>query len=130
MEPCRYAIMMRLGVGISDFKKIIESNNFYVDKSLLIKDLIDFNDEVTLITRPRRFGKTLNLDMLRSFFSLEHKATSSTRKALSLPSMFRSAISKSRVSGKLSAFTKTFSAISSISRVFRESSNSFLRCLT
>jgi hypothetical protein len=65
--------MMRLGVGISDFKKIIESNNFYADKSLLIKDLIDFNDEVTLITRPRRFGKTLNLEMLRYFFSLKHK---------------------------------------------------------
>jgi hypothetical protein len=43
------------------------------DKSLFIKDLIDFNDEVTLITRPRRFGKTLNLDMLRYFFSLDHK---------------------------------------------------------
>jgi hypothetical protein len=64
---------MRLVVGISDFKKIIESNNFYADKSLLIKDLIDSNDEVTLITRPRRFGKTLNLQMLRYFFSLEHK---------------------------------------------------------
>lgn len=66
--------MFKVGVGISDFKKIIEGDNFYADKSLLIKDLIDFNDEVTLITRPRRFGKTLNLDMLRYFYSLEHKA--------------------------------------------------------
>lgn len=65
--------MIRVGVGISDFKEIIETNNFYADKSLLIKDLIDFNDKVTLITRPRRFGKTLNLDMLRYFFSHKHK---------------------------------------------------------
>ncbi len=47
--------MPKIGTGISDFRKIIETNNFYADKSLLIKDLIDLNDEVTLITRPRRF---------------------------------------------------------------------------
>jgi hypothetical protein len=65
--------MLKIGTGISDFREIIETNNFYADKSLLIKDLIDLNDKVTLITRPRRFGKTLNIDMLRYFFSLEHK---------------------------------------------------------
>ncbi len=59
---------MRLPVGQSDFKKIIDSDFDFVDKSLMIKDIID-DDEVILITRPRRFGKTLNLSMLRYFFA-------------------------------------------------------------
>ena len=57
-----------LPIGISDYKKIIEGRYYYIDKTLLIKELIEQGGEVTLITRPRRFGKTLNLSMLRYFF--------------------------------------------------------------
>lgn len=54
--------------GIDNFKEIIDINAYYVDKSLLIKELIDCNDKIVLITRPRRFGKTLNMSMLKYFF--------------------------------------------------------------
>lgn len=57
-----------LPIGIDDFKKIMMGNYFYVDKTLLIKELMDMKGEVNLFTRPRRFGKTLNLSMLRYFF--------------------------------------------------------------
>ena len=58
-----------VGIGIQDFEKIIERNVFYVDKTLFIKEWWEKNDDVTLITRPRRFGKTLNMSMLDYFFS-------------------------------------------------------------
>lgn len=64
----------KIEIGISNFKQVIEENHFYVDKSLFISDLLDSNDPVTLITRPRGFGKSLNLDMLRCFFDLTHKS--------------------------------------------------------
>ena len=54
-------------IGVSDFKKAT-TDYYYVDKTLLIKDFIDNKSEVTLFTRPRRFGKSLNMDMLRVFF--------------------------------------------------------------
>lgn len=54
--------------GIDNFKKLIDSNGYYVDKTLLIKELIDRPDQIVLITRPRRFGKTLNMSMLKYFF--------------------------------------------------------------
>ena len=57
-----------LPIGIDDFKKLIENGCYYVDKSLWIKDLLDRKSEASLFTRPRRFGKTLNLSMLRYFF--------------------------------------------------------------
>lgn len=60
--------MKQLLLGVSDFKKTIENNGFYVDKTLLIKELIDNGAEVTLIPRPRRFGKTINMSMLHYFF--------------------------------------------------------------
>ena len=56
-----------LPIGVADFKKAT-SDYYYVDKTLLIRDFIDTKSEVTLFTRPRRFGKTLNMDMLRVFF--------------------------------------------------------------
>ncbi len=59
----------QLPIGYSNFKDIIEGGYYYVDKSLFIKDVID-SGLVTLITRPRRFGKTLNLSMLRYFYDL------------------------------------------------------------
>lgn len=61
---------MQLPVGESDFESIIDNNFNFVDKSLFIRDIIQ-GHQVTLITRPRRFGKTLNLSMLRYFFSAE-----------------------------------------------------------
>jgi len=57
-----------LPVGIDDYKKLIEQNYYYVDKTLFIKELLDNLAEVNLFTRPRRFGKTLNLSMLKYFF--------------------------------------------------------------
>lgn len=62
---------MKLPIGQSDFRKIIDGQLNFVDKSLLIKDLIDDSAEAILITRPRRFGKTLNLSMLQHFFAAE-----------------------------------------------------------
>lgn len=61
--------MKRLPIGISDFKQVIEENNYFVDKSMLIEELINSNAQVTLLPRPRRFGKTLNLSMLKYFFN-------------------------------------------------------------
>ena len=61
-----------VGIGIQDFEKLITSNSFYVDKTSFIKEWWENNDEVTLITRPRRFGKTLTMDMIRRFFSVEY----------------------------------------------------------
>jgi len=58
----------KLAIGISDFKMLIDNNCYYVDKSLLIKELLDDGSGVVLLPRPRRFGKTLNLSMLRYFF--------------------------------------------------------------
>ena len=57
-----------LPIGIDDFEEIILKKNYYVDKTMLIKDLLDKMGKVNLFTRPRRFGKTLNLSMLKYFF--------------------------------------------------------------
>jgi len=58
----------KLNIGISDFQKLRTNPSYYIDKSLFIKDVIDNSHEVLLITRPRRFGKTLNMSMLQYFF--------------------------------------------------------------
>ncbi len=60
--------MKELNLGHSDFKNIIENDNYFVDKSLLIEELIKTQQNVLLFPRPRRFGKTLNLSMLKYFF--------------------------------------------------------------
>lgn len=57
-----------LPIGVDDFSKVIQGAYYYVDKTLLIKELLDRKGEVNLFTRPRRFGKTLNISMLRYFF--------------------------------------------------------------
>jgi len=62
--------MKKLDIGNSDFKSIIENNNYFVDKSLFIKEVIDNQSLVILLPRPRRFGKTLNLSMLQYFFDI------------------------------------------------------------
>lgn len=55
-------------IGIEDFKEMIDRNCYLVDKTLLIKDILDAGAKVTLFTRPRRFGKTLNMSMLKRYF--------------------------------------------------------------
>ncbi|NRY60081.1 AAA family ATPase [Clostridium beijerinckii] len=60
-------------IGTSDFKKLIEGKNYFVDKSLLIKEFIENSADIILTPRPRRFGKTLNLSMLRYFFDIKTK---------------------------------------------------------
>ncbi|MCL2283071.1 MAG: ATP-binding protein [Fibromonadales bacterium] len=60
--------LVSLPIGISFFDQVIEENAFYIDKTLLVKDLLDRLSAVTLCTRPRRFGKTLNQTMLKCFF--------------------------------------------------------------
>ncbi|MCL1990911.1 MAG: AAA family ATPase [Defluviitaleaceae bacterium] len=62
--------MLTLPTGIDDFRELREKNKYYVDKTLMIRDFIQYDDKVALITRPRRFGKTLNMTMLREFFDL------------------------------------------------------------
>lgn len=57
-----------LPIGIDNFKQLIEQGYYYVDKTAFIKDLIDMKGAVNLFTRPRRFGKTLNMSMLQYFF--------------------------------------------------------------
>ena len=63
----------KLPIGISDFKKIIDGNYYYFDKTELIKSIIGEPGEVRLFTRPRRFGKTLNMSMIKYFFDIENK---------------------------------------------------------
>ena len=62
-----------LPIGIDNFEKIIRGNYYFVDKTLFIKKLLDMKGEVNLFTRPRRFGKTLNMSMLRYFFDRENQ---------------------------------------------------------
>ena len=57
-----------LPIGRDNFKDIRRNDFYYVDKTLLIQELLDKKGEVSLFTRPRRFGKTLNLSMLRYYF--------------------------------------------------------------
>lgn len=61
-----------IGIGKQDFEKVRMNHNFYVDKTHFIKEWWEADDDVTLITRPRRFGKTLNMSMLEKFFSVRY----------------------------------------------------------
>lgn len=58
----------KIPIGISDFKKVIEDNYYFIDKSLFIKEVVQDGAEVVLLPRPRRFGKTLNMSMLKYFY--------------------------------------------------------------
>lgn len=68
---------LSFAIGTDNFAKITESGKTFIDKSLLIKEIIETGDEVTIITRPRRWGKTTNLDMLAKFFAIEVDAAGS-----------------------------------------------------
>lgn len=65
--------MEGIGIGVSDFKMLRMRDNYFIDKSLYIKDIIDNQSSVVLVTRPRRFGKTLNMSMLRYYFDCTKK---------------------------------------------------------
>lgn len=65
--------MEGIGIGVSDFKILRIRQNYYIDKTMFIKDIIDNQSSVILITRPRRFGKTLNMSMLRYYFDCTQK---------------------------------------------------------
>ena len=65
--------MKGIGIGTSDFKKMRVQDFYYIDKTMYIKDIIDNKSEVLLVTRPRRFGKTLNMSMLKYFFDIKQK---------------------------------------------------------
>ena len=73
-----------VGIGIQDFGKIIENHCFYVDKTDFIREWWDSNDDVTLITRPRRFGKTLNMSMVEQFFSVDYAGRKDLFEGLSI----------------------------------------------
>ena len=62
--------MQTVGIGHQNFEQVITKDIFYIDKTRFIKDWWESEDQVTLITRPRRFGKSLNLDMLKTFFEI------------------------------------------------------------
>ena len=65
--------MQGIGIGVSDFKMLRIRDNYFIDKSLFIKHIIDNQSSVALITRPRRFGKTLNMSMLKYYFDITAK---------------------------------------------------------
>ena len=65
--------MKRLAIGLSDFKHLIEEDFYYFDKTAFIEDVIKDGSQVKLFTRPRRFGKTLNISMLKYFFDIENR---------------------------------------------------------
>ena len=73
-----------IGIGIQDFGKIIENDYFYIDKTDFIKEWWNSGDEVTLIARPRRFGKTLTISMVEQFFSVKYAGRSDLFKNLSI----------------------------------------------
>ena len=73
-----------VGIGNQDFESIRESEYFYIDKTDFIREWWESGDSVTLITRPRRFGKTLNISMLEKFFSVKYAGRSDLFEGLSI----------------------------------------------
>ena len=74
-QPMKVSTRLPLPIGISDYRLAV-TEYYYIDKTMLIKDFIDERPMVSLFTRPRRFGKTLNMDMLRTFFEKTDEDTS------------------------------------------------------
>ncbi len=64
--------MKKIGIGYENYKEFIDKDMYYIDKTMLINDIVEKGGKVTLFTRPRRFGKTLALSTLRTFFELEY----------------------------------------------------------
>lgn len=63
--------MKDIALGLEDYRELVTGNNYYVDKTLLVKETIEVNSKVVLFTRPRRFGKSLNISMLNYFFNID-----------------------------------------------------------
>ena len=63
----------KIPIGISNFKRLIKENYYFIDKSLLIKEFIENGADIILTPRPRRFGKTLNMSMIKCFFDINMK---------------------------------------------------------
>ena len=80
----RYPMEQTIGIGIQDFEKLRTRNLFYIDKTAFIHEWWESNDDVTLITRPRRFGKTLNMSMTEQFFSVDYAGRSDLFEGLSV----------------------------------------------
>ncbi|MDY5986390.1 MAG: AAA family ATPase [Lachnoclostridium sp.] len=74
----------RVAIGIQDFGDLIQKKYFYIDKTSFIKEWWDSGDSVTLINRPRRFGKTLNMSMVEHFFSVEYAGRGDLFEGLSI----------------------------------------------
>ena len=74
----------KVAIGIQNYNEIIENNYFYVDKTSFIKEWWESGDSVTLITRPRRFGKTLTMSMVEQFFSLNYRGRHDLFEGLSI----------------------------------------------
>ena len=73
-----------VGIGIQDFLELRENHKFYIDKTSFIKEWWESGDSVTLITRPRRFGKTLNMSMVEEFFSVNYAGRGDLFEGLSI----------------------------------------------
>lgn len=73
-----------VAIGVQDFETLVKSDYFYIDKTDFIREWWESGDSVTLITRPRRFGKTLNMNMLERFFSVEYKGKGDVFQGLSI----------------------------------------------
>lgn len=71
-----------VGIGYQNFEQLILNDNFYIDKTSFVKEWWESSDIVTLITRPRRFGKTLNMSMLEYFFSIKYRESKNLFKDL------------------------------------------------
>ena len=77
-------VLNKVAIGAQNFEKIVSRNYFYIDKTAFIKEWWDAGDDVTLITRPRRFGKTLNMSMLECFFSNKYAGRGDLFEGLSI----------------------------------------------
>src|SRR5271170_1927843 len=100
-----------LPIGISDYKKIIDKNYYYVDKTLFIDDILKYGGESKLISRPRRFGKTLNMSMLKYFFEKTEQSNAylfENKKIWELPE-------RAALQGKFPVIFVTFKDIKEIS---------------
>ncbi len=75
---------INVGIGVQSFAELREGNYFYIDKTSFIKEWWESGDSVTLITRPRRFGKTLNMSMVEQFFSIGYAGRSDLFEGLSI----------------------------------------------
>ncbi len=73
-----------VAIGIQQFNEMIEKNCFYIDKTNFIKEWWENEDSVTLITRPRRFGKTLTMSMVEQFFSVDYAGRADLFEGLSI----------------------------------------------